>query len=162
MRPVLPGARKAPLSRLPEAGVCALHMRRRAGAEPGAARFREGPVSRSLFDRIGGFATVSGIVINFYGKVSESDLVAPYFAATDMKRLIDHQTKFMCSLLGGPASYTDEQIRLVHQGTGITDDAFDEIVELFEESLAEAGIEENEVGEVVERFRSKRDLVVAA
>jgi hemoglobin len=59
-------------------------------------------MSRSLYDKIGGFGAVSRIVLNFYSKVLDSVTLARYFAAVDMERLIDHQNLFICSLLGGP------------------------------------------------------------
>jgi hemoglobin len=89
-------------------------------------------MTRSLYEKIGGFGTVSNIVLNFYRKVLESDAIAPYFAAVDMPRLIDHQTQFVCALLGGPASFSDDQIRNVHRPAAISHEAFDRAVVLFE------------------------------
>ncbi|MGH6735621.1 MAG: truncated hemoglobin [Methyloceanibacter sp.] len=117
-------------------------------------------MSRSLFDKIGGFGAVSGIVLNFYDKVLESEVVAPYFASVDMPRLINHQTRFICSLLGGPASIPDEQIRHVHRSMGISSAAFDQAVALFRESLHEAKLDEPDVERAVALFEAKRSLVV--
>lgn len=116
---------------------------------------------RSLYDSIGGFGTISKIVLSFYGKVLESDAVAPYFAAVDMKQLIDHQTKFICSLLGGPASFTDDQIRHAHSNIDVTDDAFDEIAALFAEALSEAKLQPADVEAITKAFESKRPLIVS-
>jgi hemoglobin len=118
-------------------------------------------MSRSLYDKIGGFGAVSGIVLNFYGKVLESDEVAPYFAEVDMQRLIDHQTQFICALLGGPASFSDDQIRAAHRPQAITPNAFDHAVMLFEETLEEAAIEPADVEEAVKAFESKRPFIVS-
>lgn len=115
---------------------------------------------RSLYDSIGGFGTISKIVLNFYGKVLESDDVASYFADVDMKQLIDHQTKFICSLLGGPASFSDDQIRHAHRTINVTDDAFDEIAALFVEALNEAKLKAADVDAIVKAFESKRSLIV--
>lgn len=115
---------------------------------------------RSLYDSIGGFGTISKIVLSFYGKVLESDDVAPYFADIDMKRLIDHQTKFICSLLGGPASFSDDQIRHAHNAINVTNEAFDEINALFVESLNEAGLQAADVDAIAKAFEAKRSLIV--
>ena len=64
----------------------------------------------TIFQRYGGFASVSRVVMSFYDKVLDSPVSSPYFANTNMKRLIDHQTKFIAQVMGGPASYTDEQL----------------------------------------------------
>ena len=65
---------------------------------------------QTIFERYGGFSKVSKVVMSFYDKILNSSILAPYFAKTDMKRLIDHQTKFISSLMGGPASYTSEHL----------------------------------------------------
>jgi hemoglobin len=118
-------------------------------------------MSRTLYEKIGGFGTVSNIVLNFYGKVLESEAIAPYFAAVDMPRLIDHQTQFVCSLLGGPASFSDDQIRSVHRPVAISQEAFDHAVALFEESLKEAQFEPADIETAVKLFEGKRALVVS-
>lgn len=114
---------------------------------------------RSLYEKIGGFGAVSGIVLNFYDKVLESEIVAPYFASVDMARLIDHQTQFICSLLGGPASFSDAHIKHAHHKLRISPDAFDHTVLLFRESLSEAALEEPDIEQVVALFAAKRPLV---
>jgi truncated hemoglobin YjbI len=37
-----------------------------------------------------------------------------------VRRLIDHQARFISSATGGPVSYSDEHLRRVHQTFGIT------------------------------------------
>ncbi|HSH41905.1 MAG TPA: hypothetical protein VK973_07260 [Arenicellales bacterium] len=66
--------------------------------------------SATIFERCGGFAKVSRIVMSFYDRVGDSEILAPYFETTDMRVLVDHQTKFVASLMGGPASYGDETL----------------------------------------------------
>ncbi len=96
------------------------------------------------------------IVLSFYGKVLESDDVAPYFADVDMKKLIDHQTKFICSLLGGPASFSDDQIRSrPTEAINVTDDAFNEIAALFVEALNEAELQTGRCRRHRQGFRSQ-------
>ncbi len=118
-------------------------------------------MSRSLYEKIGGFGAVSGIVLNFYDKILESEAVAPYFASVDMPRLIDHQTQFICALLGGPASFSDDHIRHIHRNMRVTPDAFDQTVVLFRQSLSEAELAEPDIDQVVALFEAKRPLVVA-
>ncbi len=56
----------------------------------------------SLFEKYGGFASVSKIVSAFYNKAIDSDVIRPYFDNIDMRELIDHQTKFIAAM--SPAS----------------------------------------------------------
>jgi len=61
-------------------------------------------MSTSLFEHYGGFAKISRVVSEFYDKMLESPNLASYFENTDMRRLVDHQTKFIASLMGGRPS----------------------------------------------------------
>ena len=60
-------------------------------------------MAETMFDRLGGFAKVSHIVSAFYDGVLESPILAPYFGGIDMKKQIDHQTKFFSAFMGGRA-----------------------------------------------------------
>ncbi len=71
-----------------------------------------------------------------------------YFANSDMRRLIDHQTKFIASLMGGPASYTDEHLERVHHRLGISETAFLETVNLLKETLEDFDFEDEDIREV--------------
>jgi hemoglobin len=57
-----------------------------------------------MLERYGGFPTLSRIVMDFYDRVIDSDVLGPFFEDVDMRRLVDHQTKFVAWLMGGPAS----------------------------------------------------------
>lgn len=114
----------------------------------------------TIFDRYGGFAKVSRIVSSFYGLVLASDRLAPFFDDVDMPRLIDHQTKFMATLLGGPASFTNEHIQRVHLRLGIDGLAMDEMKVVLRECLEDHDLDETDVASVVAAFEAYRPLVV--
>ena len=63
-------------------------------------------MEESVYNQIGGFTAVRKIVVEFYNNMLDEDELAKYFAKTNMERLIDHQTKFISQLLGGPVSHT--------------------------------------------------------
>lgn len=67
-------------------------------------------MTATLFQKYGGFASISRVVLTFYDKALDSDQIGGFFDDIDMPRLVDHQTKFIASLLGGPASYSDERL----------------------------------------------------
>ena len=118
-------------------------------------------MAETLFERYGGFATISRIVSDFYRRVRESDLLSPYFEHTDMPVQIDHQTKFIAALMGGPASYSDEHLRRVHAHHKITDEAFDEGCSILRDTLEDHGLAETDIGDVIAAFSSHRDQVIA-
>ena len=114
----------------------------------------------TMFDRYGGFAKVSRIVSSFYGEVLDSKTLSHYFDDVDMPRLIDHQTKFMATLLGGPASFSNEHIQRVHVRLRIDDDAMDEMKVVLRGCLDEHGFDETDISSVISAFEAYRPLVV--
>ena len=116
----------------------------------------------TLFDRIGGFGTLSKVVLSFYDRVLDDDVLSPYFADVDMRRLIDHQTKFVAFLMGGPASYTDEHLRLAHARLGIDGQAFERMTEVMRDTLEDFRIADRDVDHVISQIHLRRELIVAA
>lgn len=118
-------------------------------------------MSQTLFAKYGGFATVSRIVLAFYEKALDSDQIGGFFEDVDMKRLIDHQTKFVSSLMGGPASYTDERLRQMHARLSIGDADFDEMRDLLSQTLAEHAIEPADRQAVIAGVEARRGAIVS-
>ncbi len=117
-------------------------------------------MTRSIFDRIGGFKKVRKIVSDFYDRVLEDEVLTPYFENVDMPRLIDHQTKFFAMLLGGPASYTEEQLGKIHKGMGVTDHAFEVVCELVVETLEDHDLAEADIQDVQSKLLGTKSRIV--
>lgn len=117
-------------------------------------------MARTIFERYGGFAKISQVVSSFYDKILDSPLTSPYFAETDMKRLIDHQTKFISSVMGGPASYTYDHVERVHARLGITEEAFLEAIDLLSETLEDFEFESDDIQKVEDEMMSYKNFVV--
>jgi hemoglobin len=118
-------------------------------------------VHGSIFEQLGGFARVRLMVSSFYDKVLSSERLAAHFQSIDVRRLIDHQTKFTSAMMGGPASFTDEHIARAHQRLGITNDEFDELAELFRETLEDFNVPPADVDRLNAHVLSMREHVVA-
>jgi len=116
----------------------------------------------TLFDRVGGFGTLSKVVLAFYDRVLDDDDLAPFFDGVDMRGLIDHQTKFVAYLMDGPVSYTDEHLRLAHARLGIDADTFDQMIQAMRETLEDFGLKERDIELVTGRMRARQGLIVAA
>jgi hemoglobin len=119
-------------------------------------------MTRSVLERYGGFPFLSRVVMAFYDKVLDSDVLAPYFEDVDMRRLIDHQTKFIAFLMGGPASYTNEHLARTHERLGIDRPAFDEMIVTMRETLEDFEMDEGDVAAVVHELRSRAPWVIAS
>jgi hemoglobin len=119
-------------------------------------------MARSLFDKYGGFANISKVVMVFYDKVLDSDIIGSYFEDVDMRRLIDHQTKFIATIMGGPASYSNEALQQVHKPHQIDQAAYDEMPALLRDSLQESGFEEEDVGTVMSIIEDRSRYVISS
>jgi hemoglobin len=122
---------------------------------------REVPSMRTLFERVGGFAFLSKVVLDFYDRVLDDDLLAPYFSDVDMRRLIDHQTKFVAYLMDGPASYTDEHLRQIHARLGIDAPSFERMVVVLRSTLEDYEMADRDVDLVMGRIRARQGIIVA-
>ena len=71
-------------------------------------------MAQSRFERYGGFAVLSKVVMALYDKILDSDVAGPYFDGVDVRHVIDHQTKFVSQLMGGPEAYTDPMLQQLH------------------------------------------------
>ncbi len=119
-------------------------------------------MSSSLFDKYGGFGTVSKIVREFYRSVLASPRLTGYFTGVDMERLIDHQTKFIAHAMGGPADYTGRDLDVAHRRLRVKPEDFDEVATILEEVLEEAGMERGDITAVLGVVASARSHVVSA
>jgi len=103
----------------------------------------------TLYDKYGGFDTFSAVVGNFYQKILDSEDLAPYFESVNMEKLMTHQTQFIATALGGPDKYENVDLKSVHARYKITVPHFHEVVELLEESLSEAHVEQVDIDSII-------------
>lgn len=119
-------------------------------------------MSQSMFERYGGFASVSKVVMAFYDKALDSDVIGEYFENVDIPALIDHQTKFISAIMGGPASYTNDQLERLHAHLKIDSAAMDEMVSLLSETLEEFDFDPDDVEQIAAEIRSRSGYIVSA
>lgn len=123
--------------------------------------FPDGVMKQSIFERNGGFATLRKVVSAFYDKVLDSPGLQRYFADIDMRALVDHQTKFVASVMGGPASFSDDVLRRVHEPLGISRAEFDEVVSLMCETLQDHDVSDDDIEHVRKELMKREMLIVS-
>ncbi|MEL6648683.1 MAG: group 1 truncated hemoglobin [Pseudomonadota bacterium] len=117
-------------------------------------------MSTSLFEKYGGFSTVHQVVLTLYDRLLKDKDVGPFFDDVDLPSVIDHQTKFVSSLLGGPASFTDEQLRIAHQHMTIENHHFDRLKVVVHEVLSDFKVDPGDIEVIVDQFEARRGLMV--
>ncbi|MEM9104118.1 MAG: group 1 truncated hemoglobin [Pseudomonadota bacterium] len=115
---------------------------------------------QTLFEKYGGFSKISRVVLSFYDTLLDSDEIGPFFDHVDMSKMVDHQTKFIASLLGGPAAYTDNQLRQLHSHLDIEDSHFDELKLVLSETLDDHGFGTEDIDAVLQEFENRRQMIV--
>ncbi len=116
----------------------------------------------SLFVKYGGFSSIHELIENFYEKLLDSQIVGSYFESSNMEALMDHQTRFISSLLGGPSSYTDEHLKYAHSNLNINEDAWNEVINLLRLALFEFGMETVDSNMLINTLSSKKGLFLCS
>lgn len=119
-------------------------------------------MNQTIFERNGGFAAVRKIVSTFYDYCLDDEVMAPYFAGVDMRRQIDHQSKFISAVMGGPASYSDDHLQRVHVRLAITHEAFVVMADLLKEAMEDHDMPDADVAAVIREVAAREHLVVTA
>jgi len=117
-------------------------------------------MSKSVYDEIGGFTSVRKLITAFYDNVLDCDEVSILFENVNMERLIDHQSKFFSMLLGGPASFTDQELIQAHMRLGISSHQFDLTKECLVETMEDFELSDKHIDFISNAFESKRELIV--
>lgn len=115
---------------------------------------------RTVFEKYGGFARVNRVVMGFYDKILESPVTSPYFENTDMRALIEHQTRFIAAIMGGPASFTNDHLERVHARLNISEAAFLEAAALLRETLEDHDFEDSDIQLVIGEIMSRKAYIV--
>ena len=113
-----------------------------------------------MFQRYGGFDAVSDLILGFYDRVLASERLSPYFRGCDMRRLMEHQAKYLSTVMGGPASYTEAQLREIHEPLDITRSDFDHMLDQLRDAMEEKGFERGDIDAVIRRYTSLRPVIV--
>jgi hemoglobin len=120
------------------------------------------PIVDTMFERYGGLPFVTRFVLSFYDRVLACLRLAPFFENCDMQQLVEHQTKFISSIMGGPTSYTNARLREAHAHLDIDDEVFDEMISLFKATLEESKVAGVDVESILADLNSRRNYIVVS
>ena len=127
---------------------------RRSAQGPGPTKEHDTKVTTNTtpYERIGGDRAVAEIVADFYQRVITDRELAPFFAKTDLERLLAMQHEYVTVALGGPGTSSPSGLRDAHAGRGISGHHFERFLDLFLETIRERGLSENELDRVLDRL----------
>ncbi len=124
----------------------------------------EQPAEKSLYDQLGGEAAIDAAVDIFYRRVLSDAYVKVFFEGTDMVKQAAKQKAFLTMVFGGPNNYTGLDMREGHkhmvEKMGLNDSHFEHILAHLRSTLAELGVGEEKVAEIIAIADSVREDVL--
>ena len=116
----------------------------------------------TLYEAIGGQPAVMAAVDGFYQRVLADPMLARYFEHVPLQRLRGHQAAFFAMALKGPDNYRGRSMREAHAGMGIIDAEFDRVAMHLIDTLAELGVPQPLIEQIVGQVAPLRAEIVEA
>jgi hemoglobin len=120
----------------------------------------------TLFEKLGGSASVELAVDKFYDRVLHDERIKHFFDGVDMDRQRAHQRRFLTYAFGGAEHYNGRQLREAHkqlvEEKGLSREHFNAVAEDLIETLKEMGVSQeliDEVAAVVAAPHNQQDVL---
>lgn len=113
----------------------------------------------TLFERLGGQASVDAAVDIFYQKVMADPHIRHFFDKVDMPAQIQKQKRFLAMAFGGP-QYPSAGLRKAHAHLKLDDSHFDAVAGHLQSTLEELKVPADLIGEVMAIAASTKDDVL--
>ena len=115
----------------------------------------------NLFDKYGGIDVMRELIKEFYAQVYARPALKTYFEGSDLNDLIQYQCKFFAYAMGKPfQEYKDEWLERGHAGRNISEDHFMKVAALLRSVFVDAGVENEDVKDIMIAVASKRPQIV--
>jgi hemoglobin len=117
----------------------------------------------ALYDDVGGAPAIRAALDAFYSRVLADSTLSPFFLGVDIGRLKETQERFFAMALGGPAGYTGRGLHEAHARTrqrGANGAVFDHFLTVFQGVLADLGIPDGKIGELLVVLEGARDQIL--
>jgi hemoglobin len=118
---------------------------------------------KSLYDRLGGYNAVAGVVDDFIGRLVGDKRFSKFFVGhseDSLKRIRQHIVDQFCAAAGGPCIYTGRDMKTSHKGLGITGDDWDAAAKHLVETLDKFNVPKAEKDELLAFVTSLRKDIV--
>lgn len=121
-----------------------------------------GCVSRqvSLYEQIGGEQKVVQIADYFIDEIQYDRQILSYFMDSDIDRFREKLSEHICVHIGGPCTYTGDDMVKVHTGMNITEADFNRVVELLINAMNRAEVPHRLQNQVLARFAPMRGEMI--
>jgi hemoglobin len=94
----------------------------------------------SLYERLGGREGIEAITEAMLVRSADDARIRDDFAEADIVHLHAMLSEHLCSLAGGPCTYSGRDMKAAHAGLGITEADFNALVENLVDAMTERGV----------------------
>lgn len=116
----------------------------------------------TLHEAVGGESGMAALVDRLYERVLADAKIAAFFAHTDVDELKRHQQEFLTLAIHGVGRYHGRSMHEAHTGRGITDRAFDRLIQHLAETLADTGVDDGSAAQLIDRLTALRGEIADA
>jgi hemoglobin len=114
----------------------------------------------TLYERLGGYPAISGVVDDFIKNVAADRRINGFFAHTDIPSFREKLVSFICVGTGGPCFYSGRDMRAAHAGMGVRNRDFNALVQDLGRTLNKFKVPGREQRELVAILAPmRRDIV---
>jgi hemoglobin len=115
---------------------------------------------KSVFERLGGEATLLEIVTRFHENLLQDHVLGPFYQKADRQRAIKGYTHYFTYLFGGFGIQDSTNLRVFHSSYKLTDVQYDLFVKIFNQTLASFKLDKEIIEEATQLIESRRDEVL--
>ena len=132
-----------------------------------ASGVKAAEVRASLYERLGGMPAIHAVVDDFVDRILADARVHQWFAHTGSDPVVAAAYKakladFLCLGTGGPCRYTGMDIVTAHKGRGVTEEAFQAVVEDLVATLDKLHVPEKEKSDLLRLLAPMKSAIVQA
>lgn len=114
----------------------------------------------SLYERLGGAAGISNLVVEFYERVLHDPQLTPFFQNVSMDHLRHMQEQFFTVATGGPVKESVFALHTAHAGRGIGPHEYELFVEHLVATLEPRLENPDDLKMILEELDRERDVVI--
>lgn len=115
---------------------------------------------RSLYDRLGGTPAITAVVKKFVATTGADPRISVFFTNTDIPKLEATMVEHICSITGGPCTYTGKSMKDTHTGMKVKEEHFAAFMDDLGKTLDEMNVPAREKGEVLAAFEGMKPDVI--
>ena len=108
-------------------------------------------MEKSLYERLGGYNSITGVVDDFMGRLVADKQLGRFFighCTNSKKKMRQLIVDMLCEATGGPCIYTGRDMKTVHTGLGITESDWQVSVKLLTATLDKFKVPQKERDDV--------------